>query len=336
MAKILAFFNHKGGVGKTTLAYNVAWGLASAGKQVLMLDCDAQCNLTEITVNNDESILESYETKNNVYEYFIQYVQPKPGQKIVPAEVFKKSDNLKLLAGSLSLAELESPIALSVAGIQAMSDIPDNMYNALKALGSNYDFVIIDLSPALSATNQLFLMLSDYFIIPVNPSIFSRQALKNLGEIFRMWNRTISSFEVFAKKLKSLPKLLGIVCQNYRPYSRQDEIDTQSASRFGVIMNDLNNRAIELATDLSGFGMALTKPEFNRTFVSSTPYRIANIPDYNQLALISEQEKIPVIGITSQILAKPCYRLNTQQYRDKLESFQNECGNIVNGLLSLL
>ncbi len=332
MARIISLFNHKGGVGKTTLAYNVAWGLGKAGKRVLMVDGDAQCNLTEITVS-DSKALESYENKNNVYEYLIQYIQPKPGREITPVEFFSKNENLKLLVGSLGLAELESPMALSVAGIPAMSDIPGNIHNALKTLGADFDFVIVDLSPALSATNQLFLMLSDYFIIPVNPSIFSRQALKNLGEIFRTWNSTLSASEVFSKKQKPLPKLLGIVCQNYRPYSRKDEEDTKSAKRFGDILNELNERAVELATDLSGFRMAVTESEFNELFVSSTPYRIANIPDYNQLAMVSEKEKKPVNALDSKILNK--YKINTKPYNDKLSSFKKECESIVSGLLRI-
>jgi cellulose biosynthesis protein BcsQ len=334
VAKIITFFNHKGGVGKTTLAYNVAWGLSSVDKRVLMLDCDAQCNLTEVTIDDDEKILESFEARSNVYEFFNQYIRPKPGQRLTEPEFFVKNDNLKLLPGSLSLAELDSSISMSFAGISAMSDIPENMYNALSKLGANFDYILIDLSPALSATNQLFVMLSDYFIIPVNTSIFSKQALKNLGIIFRMWNKEISTSSLFMKSLKALPKLLGIVCQNYRPFTRKKEQDTRSARRFGEMMNELNKRTISLASDLNGFGMAVTPSEFKEIFVESDPYRIADIPDYNQLGVISEGANIPVYGLDDKILN--AHGINIEHYREQVENCQRECRKIVDGLLKLL
>jgi chromosome partitioning protein len=46
MAKIISIFNHKGGIGKTTLTYHLSWALAEAGKKVLMLDADSQQNLS--------------------------------------------------------------------------------------------------------------------------------------------------------------------------------------------------------------------------------------------------------------------------------------------------
>jgi cellulose biosynthesis protein BcsQ len=215
-----------------------------------------------------------------------------------------------------------------------LSHIPNSTYDALLKLGSDYDFIILDLSPALSATNQLFLMLSDYFIIPVNPSIFSQQALSNLGEIFRDWNRELSGFEIFRRKVKALPKLLGIVCQNYRPYSRKGEENTKSAMRFESRMKYLNDSAIELATDLSGFKLALTKSEFSDIFKNSTPYRIANIPDYNQLAIVSESEKIPVNGFDNKILNK--HGINQEDYRRKVEDFKVECSKIIEGILRVV
>lgn len=342
MAKIFAFFNHKGGVGKTTLAYNVAWGLSLAGKRVLMIDADAQCNLTEITVDDsylydNEQELEyssDFFMNNNVYEYFTSYVQPVPGQLISSVETFKKRENLQLLTGSIRFAELEETISLSLGGINALSHVPNSTYSALQNLGNDFDCIVIDLSPALSATNQLFLMLSDYFIVPVNPSIFSRQALINLNDIFRQWNRKLSGFDVFSRKTKNLPTLLGIVCQNYRPYSRKEEENTKSAQRFSESLSELNRCAIELATDLNSFGMALTPIEFAKIFSGSKPYRIANIPDYNQLSVVSESEKIPVNGLDNSILQK--YNINTQPYRKKVTDFKDECSNIVNGLLNIL
>ena len=46
MSTIISFFNHKGGVGKTTQLYNLAWALSLKGKKVLMVDADSQCNLS--------------------------------------------------------------------------------------------------------------------------------------------------------------------------------------------------------------------------------------------------------------------------------------------------
>jgi len=343
MARIITFFNHKGGVGKTTLAYNVAWGLSQVGKRVLMIDGDPQCNLTEVSIEDvddlgGQSDLFSGQSdfdlnKHNIYEYFKLYIEPTPKERPQAARLYEKKTDLNLLAGSVHFAELEETISLALANIGALSHVPESTYMALQSLGENVDFIILDLSPALSATNQLFLMLSDYFIVPVNPSIFSRQALENLNQIFRLWNRKLSSFDIFSRKIKDLPKMLGIVCQNYRPYSRANEENTTSAKRFEARLAELNNQATLLAKDLSAFGMALTEVEFLNAFSESQPYRIANFPDYNQLGVVSESEKIPVNGLTINELKK--HVLNTPQYQEKIKDFNSECKKVVDGLLEL-
>lgn len=348
MAKIITFFNHKGGVGKTTLAYNVAWGLSQAGKRVLMIDGDPQCNLTEISMQGlderggqlnlfDDSSKADFDLKkNNAYEYFESYIYPDRGQNPEEPMLYEKKENLYLLPGSLRFAELEETISLAIAGIRGLNRVPQFIYEGLLKLGEDFDYIIIDLSPALSAMNQVVLMLSDYFLVPVNPSIFSRQALENLNQIFRTWNRNLSGFDIFSQRVKELPQMLGIVCQNYRPYSRKNEENTKSAQRFEVRLDELNYQATLLAKDLSGFGMALTEETFREIFESSDPYRIANIPDYNQLGVLSETEKIPVNGFDNKILkGAPGGSLDVEQYRKKVEDFKTECKKIVDGLLKL-
>lgn len=326
--KIITLFNHKGGVGKTTLTYNIAWSLYEQGKSVLMIDADPQCNLTEFVCGVDEDRIET----DNIYTYLRPYINPVPGEPLPTKNyLIEKKKKLKLLAGSIRFAEYESDISLSMAGIPALKNIPTSFYDSIKKLGLNVDYILIDLSPSLSATNELMLMMSDYFITPVSPSIFSLQALSNLGDIFRRWNRDLSKFEFF--NAKKLPQFAGVVFQNYRPYTRANEENTKSSQRFQERLVELNKVSIELAKNLNGFGMAISKDDFVDFFPSYNAYKIAQIPDHNQLGLCSESEKLPVCALDSQILNK--YKINTPQYIEKLNDFKNECKKITEGIIRL-
>ena len=70
--RTIAFFSHKGGVSKTTTTYNLGWALANAGKRVLMIDGDPQCNLTGMTLSlgGQEDFEKLYESDNraNLYD----------------------------------------------------------------------------------------------------------------------------------------------------------------------------------------------------------------------------------------------------------------------------
>ena len=63
MAIKIVFFNHKGGVSKTTTTYNLGWMLATLDKRVLVVDADPQCNSTAYLLNEDQ-IDELYNTKS--------------------------------------------------------------------------------------------------------------------------------------------------------------------------------------------------------------------------------------------------------------------------------
>lgn len=325
--KIISFFNHKGGVGKTTLTYNVGWALKQQNKKVLLIDADPQCNLTEFVLGQEDS-----EFNENIYSFLMPYIQPEPGKGLPEINHLKQKDtNLEILPGSIQFAELESRISLSIAGIPGLQNIPTAFYNAIREIGKDFDYVLFDMSPSLSATNQLILMISDYFLTPVNPSIFSIQAIKNLSTIYRGWNRDLSKFDFWDQK--KLPQYLGMVFQNYRPYSRKGEENTTSAKRFEERAKELNECANNLAKDLNGFDMAISKEVFEASFEHSSPFEIAKIPDYNQLAVCAEKENLPVIALDNKILQK--YKLATPQYIEKLEDFQLTSNYIAEGLIKL-
>ena len=84
MPKSICFFNHKGGVSKTTTTFNLGWALAHEGKRVLMVDLDSQCNLTGMVLGYekiDDGLDSFYSSRDNltlgpIVEYLINGGQP--------------------------------------------------------------------------------------------------------------------------------------------------------------------------------------------------------------------------------------------------------------------
>src|SRR3989344_4683362 len=116
MVKKIAFFNHKGGVSKTTTAFNVGWMLAEKGKKVLLIDADPQCNLTGLIMGYTTTDLEDYYTKNpgkNIKDGLSRAFESQP-KMIEGVECVKVDDggNLFLLPGHIKLAEYDVTLGI--------------------------------------------------------------------------------------------------------------------------------------------------------------------------------------------------------------------------------
>lgn len=162
--RYLAIFNHKGGTGKTTTAVSVAAGLASRGKRVLLVDTDAQGNVSVSLGANSE---------RSLYHVLVMGLRVSDATKTV-------RPNLDLLPSNETLAAAE----LYLAGRQNRDRV---LCERLAQAAANYDYVVLDCSPSLSLMNQNALVFADSVLVPVACDYLSlvgvRQVIKTVKNV---------------------------------------------------------------------------------------------------------------------------------------------------------
>jgi chromosome partitioning protein len=162
--RYLAVFNHKGGTGKTTTAVTIAAGLAGRGKRVLLVDTDAQGNVSVSLGANAE---------RSLYHVLVMGLRVADAVRVV-------RPNLDLLASNETLAAAE----LYLAGRQNRDRV---LCERLSAAAAGYDYVVLDCSPSLSLMNQNALVFADSVLVPVACDYLSlvgvRQVIKTVKNV---------------------------------------------------------------------------------------------------------------------------------------------------------
>jgi len=191
----LVLFNNKGGVGKTTLTFNIAHMLARQGYRTVTLDYDPQCNLSAICLSEEDLIdlWESNQQDSTTVARCIDLVRRGKGDVIEPTLV-SVSEDFWLLPGDLALSRFEQPLAEAWGQIQG-SDNERSMHvaTALQRLADtaavkvNADVLLLDVGPNLGALNRAALLAADTVILPVAPDLFSLQGLRNVGPVLFDW-----------------------------------------------------------------------------------------------------------------------------------------------------
>lgn len=190
---IVAFFNNKGGVGKTSLVYHLAWMYTDLGLKVVAADLDPQANLT--TAFLDEERLEEIwldDTPNSTIFRCVQPLRRGIGD-IASPKLEEIDDDLALLTGDLQLSNFEDDLSSEWPGCLDRKERAFRVISAFwrlltqAATSYNADLVLVDLGPNLGAINRAALISADYIVVPLAPDLFSLQGLKNLGPTLRRW-----------------------------------------------------------------------------------------------------------------------------------------------------
>lgn len=191
--RTITFFNNKGGVGKTTTVYHVAWMLSEMGIRTIAVDLDPQSNLTSMFLSDDR--LEAVYDNNSSVTVLDAITPIVNGDPSIPVHIENINDNLGVILGNLALSTFEDTLSdawLKCLNSESYSFRVTSIFKTIideAAQRFNAEIVLIDVGPNLGAINRSVTISSDYIIMPVASDLFSLQGIKNLGTTLNVWKR---------------------------------------------------------------------------------------------------------------------------------------------------
>lgn len=343
--KVVALFNHKGGVSKTTTTFHLGWILAEKGFRVVIVDADSQCNLTGMVLGYRASgDLEAFYEEHpqaNLFDALAPAFESQPKQiEGVDCLPVSGRDGLFLLPGHVGVAEYEVTlgIAQELSGsIQTLQNLPGSLRFLLEATATKMgaDYVLVDMSPGLGSINQNLLTTSDFYLIPASPDFFSVMAMDSLTRVIPRWQ----TWAQRAARLDSLrdatyrfgephSKFLGTIVQKYRPRGGSPAQAFQTwIERINATVKD------NLVPALGKAQMLLGEQCYRESNVSG--YCLAEVADFNSLIAKSQDHQTPIFALTpsqlevsgsvlaNQQASVQRFREVFQQLGDRVESLTN-------------
>ncbi|RXJ98666.1 hypothetical protein CRV02_13015 [Arcobacter sp. CECT 8989] len=222
--KVICIGNYKGGVGKTTNLCNIAGILAYLGKKVLLIDNDVQGNCTTSFgyIREDfENTLVELITKVNDTD-----IEEVLRQSIINIDTEDYFENG--IRGKIDLIP-NSPVVMELAeDLPTYSRNLGTMENTLKKLISHvkddYDYILIDLPPAVNLFLRMSIMASDYFVFSLTPETFSRDGIPSIIR------PVIKQAKIYKEEVGKEYKVLGAINSMYESRSNQHLTNTENSN----------------------------------------------------------------------------------------------------------
>lgn len=334
--KVLTLFNNKGGVGKTTLAVNIAAYLSiEKNKKILFLDLDPQSNSTQMIVQEDMwgKIYGPKPEYNTIYDYFSSIEEGDSNLEIKDISITKESTkyNIDLIAGhpNLSLIEdiLSSAWATSLSG-----DIggfrKTNWLNLIKKhYTNNYDFLIIDVGPSLGALNRTVLLNTDYFLTPMGSDIFSLLGIDNIHDWISKWqvlySQALANFKTNNKgyltliekySLNNTPnqttKYLGYSTQQYVTKTFKD--GRRPIKAYESIISEIPEKIIS------------TLGSFANKSLKGSDLSLGDIPFLYSIVPLAQSNNIPMFNLSYQDGIRGQQSSSVEKYKEMINIIVNQ------------
>lgn len=216
MSKVIAIANHKGGVGKTTSVASIGLGLSLKGYKVLLLDLDAQANLTSFFL-----LREDEEDRESVYGSLV---------KGTPLPVREVGKNLYLVPSSLEMARVEGDLSSRIAREQILNTLLD-------PVREEYDYILLDCPPALGVVTTNAFIASNEIYIPL-----TAEALPLKGML--MIEDFLKALQVIRKDLH----ITGMFITRYNNRNLNEMVEGELRKRYkGLVFDTKVRENISLA-----------------------------------------------------------------------------------------
>lgn len=206
--KIIAFANHKGGVGKTTTTASIGSILAKYGYKVLIVDLDAQANLTSSITNTTDY--------QSIYEILVNNEMPRP---------LSVKENLDLIPSSQELALADLQLASVISREFILS-------RALSSVKDQYDFILMDCPPSLGLLTLNACSFANEIVIPLVAEVLPFKGLTMINE--------------FIKNIHDLlnpsAHITGVLLTRWEKTNLTSGIEQQLRSSWGNLIFDVKIR----------------------------------------------------------------------------------------------
>ncbi len=214
-ALTVCFYAHKGGVGKTTLLWEMAAHLSRRQKNVIVVDADPQMNSTfwalgRAGIEADDALLGAFVGQRKEHEHVVEAFRGTALGRPLPtlysylaidkrtasrASLLKvdRMPGVSFLLGSPYIAALEAQLMQSVHNEQHMPGMAPCKHlfrRLLDDLSPLTDLILVDMAPSAGIMNQNILASCDRFVVPVTPDTHSLLGLTLLASYLPEWDRT--------------------------------------------------------------------------------------------------------------------------------------------------
>lgn len=207
-AKVVALMNQKGGVGKTTMAFNLAHAFLQEKKKVLCIDMDPQANFTSLF---DVPVQEG-KTIHQLLINSVKELKALHTGALVSDVIQRTEDGIDLIPSGQELSGFE----LTVAGITGARQLILKKFLEKSGLRGQYDVIIIDGPPTLGLLVVNILCATDGVLYPFVPDRFSEQGLRNIQQVI---------VDIAEMEITSVPKNLGYIPNLFDTRRKQANAD---------------------------------------------------------------------------------------------------------------